>query len=487
MAVRWKKNCIYLLITVFSFFNTVSLMALVGSMASTQELLSISMGKIESVTSSFSPSTMRHRQEQHLAQNTQCDPLPHQPLQRVYTFRTYPNYRTISEISTITGDYDSPLAICKLDMGSPGWLRHSPVVMQHFYACYSYWLDNPSKIPVLYPLGISKLSLERSLNDDAFLKGFMDILVSRLGVQILYGVEIDDWLLDRNHTTTVVRDADVSVLDGSGHDARRNSTGSDSNSEEVVVNPKVREIHRPLGYVFSHARRLNEMAQRHYGMGQEIEEPITNKNDSSDASRTIRVGILNREASDGRSITNAEDLVKRIDSDIFGVDNNEDNSTVVSQKTSTSSFVTLVYINEKHTLEEQVRFFNAIDILVSPHGSQLTGIPLMANKDCAQLIELFPVMYYMPDFYGSLAIDSGIGYSHLYFSNETAEAQSRKYKTAVQGRIIDPDIQTRTSDRSKNLCVDTGAVVSAVKEAITEWHKCQSTISRSRPEQLPTS
>jgi hypothetical protein len=506
MAVRWKRYLVYTGIAVIGTFYTAILVSTIGNMRSAHDMLSMSMQQWEYGTTGAYDTRSSQQQHNHPGQGqasrkTQsvCDPLPHQPHETADpdTFRNYRNYRNISELSTVTGDYDSPLAICKLDMrrGSK-WMVHFPHVMQHLYACYSYWLDNPSKIPVIFPLGISRIGLERRHSKNAFLKGFMEILESQLGVHILYGVEIEDWMLDRNHTTTIER----TLVEGDDNDSNVSSNSKNSSKLVVALNPKIREIHRPLGYVFSHAKRLNEMAQRQYEMGDvgtaeddstSTTTTTTNQqhrarapgSDAISTNRKIRVGILNRAVSSGRSITNAEDLVQSILSEIFfstdssnitNNNNTSNNSTTPTSLPKTSSLVvSLKYFEGKNTLEDQIRFFNSIDILVSPHGAQLTGIPFLASKDCAQLIEFFPDRYYMPDFFGSLAIDSGIGYSHVYFSNETAKAQSTKYPTAVLGRLVDPNIERRTQHRSKNLCIDTTVAVYAVRKAIVEWGRCQ--------------
>ena len=49
---------------------------------------------------------------------------------------------------------------------------------------------------------------------------------------------------------------------------------------------------------------------------------------------------------------------------------------------------------ENSTFQEQVDFYSQLDVAVSPHGAQLTGIMFMTP--CSAVLELFPDKYYMP-------------------------------------------------------------------------------------------
>jgi Glycosyltransferase 61 len=59
---------------------------------------------------------------------------------------------------------------------------------------------------------------------------------------------------------------------------------------------------------------------------------------------------------------------------------------------------------------EQVVFMNSVDVLISPHGAQLTSIPFLPN--CASILELFPQGYHPPYYFGSLAVASGVTHSY---------------------------------------------------------------------------
>merc|ERR1711884_71820 len=73
---------------------------------------------------------------------------------------------------------------------------------------------------------------------------------------------------------------------------------------------------------------------------------------------------------------------------------------------------------------DQVEFFRNADIVISGHGAGLTGLPFMANgletpdsKSCKQILEFYPKGYALPYYFGSLAIQSGIGHNYVYYDD----------------------------------------------------------------------
>jgi hypothetical protein len=158
-----------------------------------------------------------------------------------------------------------------------------------------------------------------------------------------------------------------------------------------------------------------------------------------------RVGILNRRGSVGRSVSNADHLIQIL------------SDTVT--KNGSASVSPIEYFEQK-TFLEQVQFFGSIDILISPHGAQLTGIPFLANKPCTQLLELFPKAYALPNFFGSLARNSGVGYSYLYLSENPPEGEQAE------------SLQERIRARAQSLCPSPTLITTIVQELITDWHSC---------------
>merc|ERR1711879_712710 len=64
------------------------------------------------------------------------------------------------------------------------------------------------------------------------------------------------------------------------------------------------------------------------------------------------------------------------------------------------------------SFEEQVHLFYHTDILVSPHGGQLTNVVFMPS--CGAVLELFVADYFIPGYFGTLAFDAGLDATWLH-------------------------------------------------------------------------
>ena len=92
------------------------------------------------------------------------------------------------------------------------------------------------------------------------------------------------------------------------------------------------------------------------------------------ATASLRISIVNH-AGQKRSILNASAILKTL------------------QDTFPWHQVVLHYF-ENSIFQEQVNFYSQLDVAVSSHGAQLTGIMFM--PPCSAVLELFPDKYYMP-------------------------------------------------------------------------------------------
>jgi hypothetical protein len=124
------------------------------------------------------------------------------------------------------------------------------------------------------------------------------------------------------------------------------------------------------------------------------------------------------------------------------------------------SFITIKEF-ESASFADQVDFFSSIDILISPHGAQLTGLPFMPN--CGGLVELFPKGYFIPKFFGSLAIGSGLGYGYVYMSGGNETHENKKMSATTSGRV---------RARKVKLCPPSNKIVDAVRVLIADWYQC---------------
>ena len=174
----------------------------------------------------------------------------------------------------------------------------------------------------------------------------------------------------------------------------------------------------------------------------EIFVPTLQTNDTSlkDAAATasLRIGIVNR-AGQKRSILNANAMLKTL------------------QDTFPRHQVVLRYF-ENSTFQEQVDFYSQLDVAVSPHGAQLTGIMFM--PPCSAILELFPDKYYTPLYMSSLAYLFGLVHANWYLSDGD-----------VPNSLL--PLATRLKNTVNNLCPSLDRVVSGVEEMIKRQHQCQ--------------
>ena len=429
-----------------------------------------------------------------------CESYAGQPLKKVASFELYDHLRNLTELTTVRGEVETPLAICRFNEHQQE-VNHFPHVMQHLYMCYSFWQDNPSKVPVLYVTSFNgKDKMFRIFRKTPFLNGFVELLTSQLKVQIFTDGEIINWL---KTNTTIFDDLDTSEVTIARHafsDASLSSqleeenidigeddetefvsdenevidfaflqmeerVGADIENENVDisddnktkgVNFTYHEMEKPIGYVLSHVDQLNRMVEKTFDFSERKRKSTPFFQDGTYCPAP-KIGILNRKFSSGRSITNAESLVQKITSELFGE---------TGAETPTSPPVLLTHFEGK-TFQEQVQFFRDVDLLISPHGAQLIGIPFMANKGCTKMIELFPDNYLVPDYFGTLAVDSGVEYSYIYVSKLTPEMLHSE-----TGRIAPETSRTRGAVRKQNMCVAPAVAMQALRDAVKDWCKC---------------
>merc|ERR1712178_589922 len=58
------------------------------------------------------------------------------------------------------------------------------------------------------------------------------------------------------------------------------------------------------------------------------------------------------------------------------------------------------------TFIQQLELMSNTDVLISPHGAQLSTIPFM--PDCGCLLEIMPYSYWFPGYFQALAKNSGL-------------------------------------------------------------------------------
>ncbi|CAJ1951902.1 unnamed protein product [Cylindrotheca closterium] len=269
-------------------------------------------------------------------------------------------------------------------------------VMQQLYRCFSFWRDYPNKQAILL---LPDAKVETKLLSHSFTKGIMQIFGSQMGLEMI----MKSWF----------QEAELS-------DA--------SHFSEI----KMESFNRIGGYSIRHTKYLNYMADKEW--------KLKDNSFGTCENAKPRIAILNRASNYSRTILNhrlLSDQMKTL---------SRDNSVPVKY------FEGLSFL-------EQVSFFRSVDILISPHGAQLTGLPFM-NAPCAHIVELFPKGYAIPEMFGTLAIESGKDYSYLYISNNSSDMEQAK------------DRRQRKRARSRNLCPSLDVMVEAVRKLADDWRMC---------------
>jgi len=111
------------------------------------------------------------------------------------------------------------------------------------------------------------------------------------------------------------------------------------------------------------------------------------------------------------------------------------------------------------TFEEQVQIMADTDILISPHGAQLTSLPFLPR--CAHVYEIFPVGYLLPEYFGSLAAASGHTHHYIYPTTEEPEMETQ---------------ELRNRARRRRVCVSDAAIhehiLPGIVDQVEKWRSC---------------
>lgn len=345
-------------------------------------------------------------------------------------------------LDTNNNNVHDSLAICELFVDKNS--GHFPHAMQQLYQCWSYWntCENSGKEPVLkipkQAPGFSSSSWTRWLSRGlllgnagttdsvGFLTGFVQALTEAANVTVLRGNENDD---ARYKNAPSVQRAD-----------RANTF--------VMQSP-------------SHARALTSRIVQYYNLTATKTTTSWSRKTLADAGaehqnsshqpcgrRRPRIAILNRTPHSSRSLLNVHALVDAL-------------STSVSSLSNDSSIKVATF--EGTSFLDQVKFFANVDIVLSPHGAQLTLLPFL--PECGRLLEIFPAHYYFDLFFGSLADAAGIDLYTLYLSHGNPQDEWRRTHD-----VLTPT--QRNAVRNVALCPPVAAIVTAMKQMVMDWQTC---------------
>jgi hypothetical protein len=308
-------------------------------------------------------------------------------------------------------------AICEFRSGFGNYWAHFPHAMQQLYACISFWNGHPSHPSVL---AWSSKNHSRPLRSDKFVSGIITSLVNNNNVTFL------------NLDTTPAPNNTVSP-----------KPHSDIFFGYNVQSPTQLQVFRDVfGYNVqspTHLQVFRDATVQDLFPGRITSGCPANTTTLGEAA-SPRIGILNRDRT--RRLQTVDILANEL-SQAFPM------SSITIKEFESASFA------------DQVDFYSSVDILISPHGAQLTGLPFMPK--CGGVVELFPKGYFWPEFFGSLATGSGLGYGYVYMSGGNETDETKVMSATPKGRI---------NARGVSFCPPSGSIVDSVRVLIQDWYQC---------------
>lgn len=344
---------------------------------------------------------------------------------------------------------------------------HIAHAFQYLAACWSYWQywleqaeegNNVGAItPVLYfdkdhpsfPSPTSqmiKLKNGTETADFSFDSGFAKLASNRQHLQSMHGLllMLYDWGLVFRHdhiNKEEVVNTCVTFTIQNGY---------------AMLHPRHGAELRKLGLAWTRGqvkRHDKFYAKSH--IEHEKEQPLVAS--PSDLLPTPQITILNRQGN--RRLLNQDVIVKAINQEIYQPHNDK--------KKRRPEMQTRVAYFESSSFDDQLLSMQETDILISPHGAQLTMIPFLSgqtNGKCAAMHELFPPMLCIPYFFSSLAHHTGIRHSYTSFDNST---------TTTVTETCQCDWADRFTYRPMDMCpAPLDRMMDTVRQLIKEWQDC---------------
>ena len=392
-----------------------------------------------------------------------------QYLQEVTSLRCTP----LSEIFTFPDVIDNHTAVCEFQKHRGPDFKHFPHTMQQLYPCFSWWNNarNQNKSNVLI------MKVPKTLRRE-FVNGFMTALLAnntssfdlfvdkkneykKLNSSVHVGNHIDTYqhLRDYGNKPRAYRmhhpnDAKVmrqiildyynitaSVVDNNNH-------FNHNNNNNLAIIPTAADEVECLN-VRKLTKKQQQQQQQQQHNTKEIRMPV--------------IGFLNRHMSSGRYITNHASIVKALEEELYPNNNNNNNSGNVITTTNSAAGVHYLSNFDGLSFQEQIAFMHKIDILIGPHGAQLTSVPFI--PECGGILELFAPGHYIPDFFGSLSRATG----HYHIAYYTGNITNRVEEVLVGSQKL----PARTQSRSNNITnADPNVIIHGVKKLISNWQTC---------------
>ena len=203
----------------------------------------------------------------------------------------------------------------------------------------------------------------------------------------------------------------------------------------TAVRPRLFSNHTPDGFALQSSRHAAQLREAALDLLQ-LQSARQDCSNSNKINNLPHITILDRKST--RRLLHVDAIRSALEHALFS-NHSRTNRTAIP----------IVYF-EDASFATQIAIMSRTDILISPHGAQLSTVPFL--RDCATVLEIFPFRYCLPYFYGSLAASSDLTYAYMYMGDDCL------WDRANGGQR-----------RAANLCLQVDVAVKSVLKLVEEW------------------
>jgi hypothetical protein len=328
-----------------------------------------------------------------------------------YTARAVANlseFIILDEIPVLvqTNSSQPPFATCQFK--NYPFSAHFPHFMQQFYRCWSFWQHHSDKIAVFLTTPKKSNHYRRAMIRP-FTSGLMKIL-PQMGVQIM--ATKSPHASEKFHNVNDTSSVSCTII-GPLNFPNDTSYQAASTNDMTVLRSRVLS-----------ALSLNSTES---SSGCHHATTATNTN-----TRVPRIALVNRR--NNRRLMNTKEVLEdlRLHFDL--------------------SYDIPELLFEGKSFEYQVEALSTIDILITAHGAQETGLVFLPR--CGGVLEVIPGGYFYPNFFGTLAASAGLEHAFLYLGKDV----SYHYMNSTV--------------RNPAMCPPVPLIRKAVAGLMDRWHLC---------------
>jgi Glycosyltransferase 61 len=347
-----------------------------------------------------------------------------------------PANSTSTRTTSLSHLQDHPYAVCNFRQRG----MHFPHFFQEFLRCVSWWrannhngirIDNRQKQAVF----IFRTDTNRRIGRSNWVNGLLPILESQPPFHLL---------IDRNGT---YRDSSVYGAVPAVHDLYNQYAPSKRKGKRRSAYKPGDSI--PPAFEMAHPQDAVELQRAVWnGLGlSHVAKGGCPTGHISDKQFPI-IGFLNRHLDNGRHYVDYNAIEQALQA-AFGMPE--------FRLEYRDSFDGLSFL-------EQVEYMANIDIVMGPHGAQLTNAAFLPQ--CGGLLEFFPQGYWAPHYFGTMARSTGHYHFGIYAGPRSTMDQDVIY-------AMTNTLQTQDEARARNITVENvQEVVDATLALVEQWQTC---------------